>query len=209
MPARTRPKALAEQAYIAALFVARGGAYFGLAGVDPWDESRDARRYAGPWPVVAHPPCSTWCQLARINEARYGHAMGADGGCFASALSSVRRWGGVLEHPAESLAWPAFALQRPSAWGWQRGLDGSWVCEVAQRSYGHRARKRTWLYAVVPTPPAMRWGSPRGEAMVSWCKNHGGNLPRLGKKEAKATPEAFRDALIKIARGAPCAFDIK
>lgn len=35
----------------AALYVQRGGAYFGLDGVDPWDEARDARTYAGP-----HPP---------------------------------------------------------------------------------------------------------------------------------------------------------
>ena len=31
---------------IAALFVATGGVYFGLPGVDPWDEARDARLYA-------------------------------------------------------------------------------------------------------------------------------------------------------------------
>lgn len=33
---------------IAALYVANRGAYFGLDGVDPWPEERDARRYAGP-----------------------------------------------------------------------------------------------------------------------------------------------------------------
>ena len=32
---------------IAALYVATGGCYFGLDGVDPWDEARDARLYAG------------------------------------------------------------------------------------------------------------------------------------------------------------------
>lgn len=42
---------------IAALYVEKGGAYYGLEGVDPWDEQRDARLYDGPWPVVAHPPC--------------------------------------------------------------------------------------------------------------------------------------------------------
>lgn len=45
---------------IAALYVETGGAYFGLPGVDPWDEARDARRYAGPLPVVAHPPCQRY-----------------------------------------------------------------------------------------------------------------------------------------------------
>lgn len=90
---------------IAALFVARRGVYAQLEGVDLWDERRDARTYAGPWPVVAHPPCSRWCRLAGLVEARWGHVRGDDGGCFASALQSVRVFGGVLEHPAYSLAW--------------------------------------------------------------------------------------------------------
>ena len=93
---------------VAALYVEKGGAYFGLEDVDPWDEERDARLYAGPWPVVAHPPCGRWCQLASVNEARWGAKIGEDGGCFAHALESVRRFGGVLEHPAYSLAWDHF-----------------------------------------------------------------------------------------------------
>ena len=63
---------------VAALYVETGGAYFGLAGVDPWDQPRDARKYAGPWPVVAHPPCDRWCQMAPVNQARYGHKVGDD-----------------------------------------------------------------------------------------------------------------------------------
>lgn len=51
---------------IAALYVERDGVYYGLPGVDPWDEERDARTYAGPWPVVAHPPCARWCRLAGL-----------------------------------------------------------------------------------------------------------------------------------------------
>ena len=45
---------------IAALYVETDGAYFGLDGVEPWDETKDARRYTGPLPVVAHPPCQRW-----------------------------------------------------------------------------------------------------------------------------------------------------
>ncbi len=102
---------------IAALYVHRNGVYYGLPHVDPWDEARDARRYDGPHPVVAHPPCSRWCRLAGLVEARWGHKRGDDGGCFAAALASVRKWGGVLEHPAYSDAWPAHDLNAPPTGG--------------------------------------------------------------------------------------------
>lgn len=189
---------------IAALFVESDGVYFGLPDVEPWDESRDARTYSGPHPVVAHPPCSRWCQLAHINQRRYGHKVGDDGGCFASALDSVRRWGGVLEHPARSYAWPAFGLPKPLAIGWIRSaLDGAWVCEVSQAAYGHPARKLTWLYCVGATPPALDWSTPEPTAQVSFCKNHGDSpLPRLSKRAASRTPVQFRDLLLGIARTA-------
>jgi hypothetical protein len=190
---------------IAALFVEKGGVYWGLVGVDAWDRDRDARLYAGPWPVVAHPPCSAWCQLAPVNQARYGHPVGDDGGCFASALDSVWRYGGVLEHPKASYAWPAFGLTTPTRQGWTRDLfyDG-WVCEVSQRAYGHLARKSTWLYYCgASPPPLLDWSRPKPEATVSWMRNHGGgDLPRIGKAAAARTPIPFRDLLISIADSA-------
>jgi hypothetical protein len=187
---------------VAALFVARGGAYFGLDGVDPWDEKRDARTYSGPDPVVAHPPCSRWCMLAKLNEHRYGHRVGDDGGCFESALANVRRVGGVLEHPAETLAWRAFGLHRPTR-GWQRAFDGSWVTEVNQSAYGHRARKRTWLlYVGASAPPPLDWSTPATSAKVSYFGDTRCSKPWVSKKEAKATPVAFRDMLLSLARGA-------
>ena len=48
---------------IAALFVEEGGCYYGLDGVEAWGVSRDARKYDGPFPVVAHPPCARWSAL--------------------------------------------------------------------------------------------------------------------------------------------------
>lgn len=180
---------------IAALFVERNGPYFGLEGVDPWDESRDARKYAGPWPVVAHPPCARWCRLAGLVEARWGHKRGDDGGCFAAALAAVRAWGGVLEHPAYSDAWVAHELADPLPFGWQQTLDGGWVCHVEQGRYGHLAKKATWLYAFgVRELPSLDWGSiPDGEssALVSWCGNRvrsGEKRPRVGKANASRTP---------------------
>src|SRR5260221_7502921 len=104
---------------IAALYVMPRGPYYGLSGVEPWGFERDARLYAGPWPVVAHPPCQRWCRFAKGIEKQYGYKVGDDGGCFEAALNAVRTYGGVLEHPAYSLAWRAFDLPRPmSSVGW-------------------------------------------------------------------------------------------
>jgi hypothetical protein len=90
---------------VAALYVATGGCYFGLPDVDPWDERRDARLYAGPHPVVAHPPCARWGNYwfgSPSSSKRF--LLGDDEGCFAAALAAVRRFGGVLEHPKDSRA---------------------------------------------------------------------------------------------------------
>lgn len=191
---------------IAALFVAAGGTYYGLPGVDPWDESRDARLYDGPHAVVAHPPCSRWCQLAPIIEARYGYKVGDDGGCFSSALRSVRRFGGVLEHPAETRAWRAFSLHRPMLGRWKGNPVVGWTCEVTGRAYGHPAIKRTWLYAYGfrGDPPSMRWErGPRPTHTVSRLHNHwDSGLPKLSPKMASATTVELRDALLRVAGAA-------
>ena len=195
---------------IAALYVQKNGAYFGLEGVDPWDESRDARLYNGPFPVVAHPPCSRWCRLAGLVQARWGYRIGDDGGCFASALESVRKWGGVLEHPAYSKAWAAHGINDPlPGGGWVNAdFQGGWTCHVEQGKYGHAAKKATWLYAHSVDLPDLKWGSMangESEALVSWCCNTTSKFdkrPRLGKKAASATPEEFRGILIDMARTA-------
>jgi hypothetical protein len=193
---------------IAALYVEEGGCYFGLPDVDPWPESRDARTYAGPHPVVAHPPCQRWGNMAAVNWARWGgehNRPGNDGGCFASALAAVRTWGGVLEHPAQSRAWPAHGLSEPAGIGWQRTTDGGWVCEVWQSAYGHRAAKATWLYADrIGIPPSLDWRRPPGSHQVGFQDRRGKarNKPTLSRKEASATPLEFRDVLLAIARTA-------
>lgn len=188
---------------VAALFVQETGCYVGVPGVDPWPESRDARLYDGPHPVVAHPPCARWCRLAALVQARYPHCkQGDDGGCFAAALAAVRRWGGVLEHPAESKAWPAFDLPRPMQGAWIRTFCGGWVTQVAQVSYGHRAQKLTWLYACgIDAPPALRWSVTQHSARVSYLQNRGRSAVELmHAKERAATPPEFRDLLLSIAR---------
>ena len=192
---------------IAALYVETNGVYYGLDDVDPWDEARDARLYAGPWPVVAHPPCERWCALAPLVQSIHGYRIGDDGGTFVAALEAVRKWGGVLEHPAYSLAWSAFELPLPIRSGWQRSFtDEGYATEVSQVAYGHSCRKRTWLYYVGPEPPALDWSEPRALSSVS---DFGpGGTRRRGEdwiagtqlSEASRSPLTFRDALLDMAR---------
>ena len=79
---------------IAALYVQKGGCYFGLPNVDPWDIDRDARRYAGPHPVIAHPPCQRWGRFWHGSTRKpHQYQLGADEGCFAAALADRHRDG--------------------------------------------------------------------------------------------------------------------
>jgi hypothetical protein len=193
---------------IAALFVETGGGYFNLPGVDPWDIERDARKYAGPHRVVAHPPCQRWGRLGAANYVRWGgehNRPGNDGGCFYAAMKAVERHGGVLEHPALSHAWTTFGLARPNKTGWKESPNG-WVCEVWQSAYGHPANKATWLYFVGRSRPAdLTWDRIRGTHQVGFQdkRGKGFNKPTLSKKMANATPPAFRDCLLSLALG-PC-----
>ena len=214
---------------VAALFVQDGGSYFGLPYVDPWPESRDARSYPGPLPVVAHPPCQRWgnfwfgCPLT-VKRTGILKKLGDDGGCFEAALSAVRRWGGVLEHPWLSRAWPAFMLNVPSRLGgWMRAdFEGGWTCCVEQGQYGHYARKPTMLYAFGTDLPELRWGMTPPKYDPSVVARMGlKRAKRLGELGARGggmnstprihTPAEFRDLLLGIALSAntPVGHDAK
>ena len=74
---------------VSALYVQRGGVYWDVPGVDPWDEERDARLYTGPNPVVAHPPCQRWGRCwyggPMLHKAGRRLVLGDDAGCFSAA----------------------------------------------------------------------------------------------------------------------------
>src|SRR4051812_28296119 len=132
---------------IAALYVQTNGCYSGLDGVDVWGIERDARRYNGPHPVVAHPPCERWGRFWHGSTRKpHQYKMGDDGGCFEAALNAVRTYGGVLEHPADSNAWRHFGIAPPMrGCGWMSAGDRGYTCYVEQGHYGHFSRKPTWL----------------------------------------------------------------
>ena len=191
---------------VATLFVDPHGFYSTQPDVELWDEARDARFYAGPHPIIAHPPCQRWGQLGAAAYARWGgehNRPGNDGGCFAAALTSLRRWGGVLEHPAKSMAFAAHGIAAPPDAGWRQDFDNEWVCEVWQSAYGHRASKATWLIYVGETePPALDWTRAPGTHQIGFQDRRGKarNKPTLSRAEANATPPMFGLTLLVLAR---------
>ena len=204
---------------VAALYVETGGCYFDQPNVDPWGERRDARTYMGPHPVVAHPPCQRWGKMwagspSVIAKTGQRKIKGDDGGCFSAAVAAVRAFGGVLEHPWGSHAWPMFGINTPSRHGgWIKADEWGWTCCVEQGRYGHYARKPTLLYAVGARLPELDWGiGPH--RIPDWA------IEKYGEKKAKrigelsfkgggtdsspriGTPEQFRDLLISMANSA-------
>lgn len=210
----------AEERQIAAIFAEEGGIYADRPGVDLWGISRDARNYRGPWPVVAHPPCKRWGRYWHGAPRKpHQYRLGEDGGCFAAALTAVRNYGGVLEHPAGSYAWDYFGLSKPPAGGGWIMADpfGGWTCSVEQGHYGHISRKRTWLYAArIPDLPSLTWGpspqriDPRALALHGYEKARRiGVMAMIGGKDKErirdATPPEFAALLIDLARQAEAA----
>jgi len=203
---------------IAALFVDRRGPYWNRSDIDAWDELRDARKYAGPWPCVTHPPCTRWGRYATggPNPNATRRILGDDDGCFESALASVRRWGGVLEHPEASHAFKRFGIKTPpKEGGWCEAMDDALglVCCVEQGHYGHPARKATWLYYVGPRPlRTIIWGKSSGvrldEGFHSKAERDAaraaGQKPvkRLSTVQNIVTPAPFAELLISLARAA-------
>lgn len=200
---------------IAALFVMKDGPYFGVENVDPWDQDRNAFKYKGPHPVIAHPPCERWGRYWGGGPMLHGtdrqKLLGDDDGCFAYALWTVRTFGGVLEHPEASRAFPFFGLPVPEFTGGWSDPDrfcGRSAC-VAQGKYGHRAQKMTYLYAVGIDFKELKWGRDPGKMRIKEGFHskeerkrliRTGACQRLSKKQRTATPPQFRDLLIDLVR---------
>lgn len=167
---------------VAALYVLPTGPYTSMHDVDAWSEARDARRYAGPYPVVAHPPCARWGRLR-------GMATQDTADCGIVAAIQVRQWGGVLEHPAGSTLWEVAGLPEPGA-----GFDdfGGRTMHVKQSRWGHPAPKETWLYLcrVEPLPLPPEVPDPAGRV---------GDMSRF---QREVTPPLLARWLVDVAKTA-------
>lgn len=194
---------------IAALYIDPRGPYPKMPGVDCWDEARDATRYQGPAPIVAHPPCGAYGSLRHLRVPRRDRRD--DSACGPRAAEQVRAFGGVLEQPAGSLLWRLCGIPTPGS-----GDDehGGFSIEVEQVEWGHPARKRTWLYLVrVPRALLMPPPWPRRQP-THWVsggrdrdrKGSGGVVPPgikvCSAQQRRRTPPAFAAWLVELARGA-------
>lgn len=183
---------------VAVLFARRDSNYKKLLGVDVYDIDRDALTFPGGLPVVAHPPCRAWGRLRHMANPRPGEKDLA----FFS-VDMVRKFGGVLEHPAGSTLWPAAGLPINS------GYDefGGFTVSIDQFWWGHRARKKTWLYicgvsrAEIPAMP-LRFGE--ASHTIGSCvklKNRPWvRRPEVTKAEREHTPPALAEWLVQVAR---------
>lgn len=187
---------------VAVLYVDPRGPYPKL-GVDCWDEARDAARFAGRMPVVAHPPCGPWGRLHHMSRKPVKHLA-------QLAVWVVRANGGVLEHPVDSKLWVACGMPRPNE------LPDPWggvTVRVDQCEWGHVARKATWLYLVRVPSSALEQAPFPGRAPTHWVSGGRGRdgMRRTGSpvppgikvcsaQQRRRTPPLFAEYLIRLAR---------
>lgn len=178
---------------IAVLFARSDSVYKTLPGTDVYDIARDALTWPGGCPVIAHPPCRAWGRLRTFANPRAGEKELA-----LWAVEQVRRWGGIIEHPASSTLWPAAGLPKPGEIDQYGGLTFG----IHQHTMGHRAEKKTLLY-IVGTSPAL-W--PRLPLVmdepthVIQSRKRKDYRPHVSKAEREHTPEALARWLLDVAR---------
>ena len=176
---------------VAVLFARADSIYKTLPNCDVWDKVRDARRWAGGSPVVAHPPCRAWGALAHMAKPRKDEKSLA----FFS-VSQVQKFGGVLEHPLASKLW---AVAKLPAVG-RRDRHGGITIIVDQFWFGHVAHKWTRLYICgadgdMPPMPIRFGAAPK---TITGIKGQPGH--RCTDAEREHTPPDFALWLVELAK---------
>lgn len=190
---------------VAVLFARADSIYKTMPGCDVYDIERDARTFTGGAPIVGHPPCRAWGRLSYFAKPRPGERELAPW-----CVDRIREWGGVLEHPEASKLWREKPLPAPG----ERDAWGGWSLVVDQDWWGHRAEKRTRLYIVGCEPrdiPLMPYsiepathvitpGRVRRRDGTRLKRGEPGWRPDVLKAEREATPPAFAEWLVELAR---------
>jgi hypothetical protein len=178
---------------IAVLFARSDSIYKSIPGCDVFDFERDALSFKGGMPVIAHPPCRSWGRLAHMAKPRPGERELA-----LWAVDQVRRWGGVLEHPAGSRLWKEKPLPEPG----ETDEWGGFTLVVSQWWFGHRCEKMTRLYVCgtsMKDVPVMGLKLGEPEYVIAQSRKNKFRKKEVGKAEREHTPEPFAKYLIEIA----------
>lgn len=183
----TRELVKAAPLSVAVLFAKKDSVYKSLHFCDVWDKSRDATKYKGGLPVIAHPPCRAWGTLRHMAKPEAGEKELA-----VFAVQEVRRCGGILEHPKRSQLWPELNLPWP---GESPDRFGGWTQAVRQFDWGYPAEKCSLLYIVgirpsdlPPIPLILR--EPQFTVGTSGRRRDGGR--RVGRE----IPKSMRDVTV-------------
>jgi len=197
---RAASAAAARSADVAVLFARAKSNYKAIPGCDVWDIKRDALKWPGGCPVVAHPPCGAWGRLRHFSRPRPGEKDLA-----LWAVEMVRKWGGVLEHPSKSRLWVEAGLPRPG----ERDEFGGWTLPISQWWWGHRAEKRTLIYVVGCDPrdaPPIPFRIGEASHVIQSRRRGEGHRPHVSKTEREHTPPLLASWLFELARKCQAGF---
>ena len=123
---------------IAALCVSHTSIYKKLPNIECWDQKRDAAKFSGGMPVVAHPPCRAWSAFTAhqtVDVEPEEMELGIH------CCDMLKQNGGVLEQPAHSRLFQAGSLPEPG----DAGSKDLFSLQVDQSWWGYALKKGTWL----------------------------------------------------------------
>lgn len=157
---------------------------------DTYDLHRNAFTYYDRIPLIAHPPCRLFSRLRKFSTAPRSELK-----CAFFALSKVRQFGGILEHPRSSTLWKTgnFDLSGnvDSYGGFLRSVNLSW--------FGFPCQKKTMLYFVGISPsqlPSFPISLNAITNSISSSKHN--SLPEISKSARSTTPVDMINYFIQV-----------
>ncbi len=176
---------------ITVLFCQEDSIYKSFPVCDVWDEKRNALNFNELIPIIAHPPCRKFSRMRGLSTAP---EVEKELAYFAA--HHIKKYGGILEHPAFSILWKEANLPNPG----EIDKFGGFTLVISQFWFGHKADKLTWLYIVglkegdlPPIPFAL--GEPLFTCSLSHVERPA--KPEIPKRERSATPRKFAEWLIE------------
>lgn len=167
---------------ISVLYTQKNSIYNQLK-TDNWNKTRDATKWPGGNPIIAHPPCRAWGNYKHKAKPEPGEKQLA-----IHAIIMIRLWGGVLEHPKTSTLWKTMNLPRPGL----TDAYGGWTLNIDQKWWGHKAKKNTNLYIVGCPPKDI-------PAIPITLEQPTNTIENMAKKQREQTPIKLAIWLIQLA----------